>query len=205
VVTNTGNVELTTVTLNDDKLGTIALNEDQRTLFLEESVTVSVNGTWVLGQHTNAATVNGSYGEITVTDTDNANFYGVKPHEPSGGDTGGGTGGGTDTKPVRDPDPNEVNIEDVDTPLSGQPQETPEVTALPDMEVPKGDAPEGDTQQNEEIIILDSEVPLGNLPQTGTVLGTDSAWNAGLLITVCSMALLGIGYVWMGRKPEEKQ
>jgi uncharacterized repeat protein (TIGR01451 family) len=72
VVTNTGNVELTNLTLSDDKLGNISLSKT--TIAAGASVTGSATHKVVEsdlpGPITNIATVTGKYGYVTVKDTD---------------------------------------------------------------------------------------------------------------------------------------
>jgi|GEM_PF-1784231 len=89
VVTNTGNVTLTNLTLNDDKEGPITL--DKTTLAPGEQATGTASGTAVLGEYSNTATVTGTPSGLTVagqnsvmaidpvqtlTDTDPSNYFG---------------------------------------------------------------------------------------------------------------------------------
>ena len=75
IVTNTGNVPLSSVTLTDSVLGPIVI--PTTTLAVGQSFTVDVTGTWATGLHTNTATTTGSYNATTVTDTDDANYTGI--------------------------------------------------------------------------------------------------------------------------------
>jgi len=60
----------------------------------------------------------------------------------------------------------------------------PPVVVIDEEEVPLG---------NDEITILDEDVPLGNLPQSGSVVGeTSSMWRLGVLAFACGAALLGL-------------
>ena len=95
VVTNTGNVNLDNITLEDSVLGPITI--PTTTLAPEENLTVEVTGTWQEGQQTNVATVTGDYEGVTHTDTDPAHYVGVVPElffinvekfvSPDGGNT----------------------------------------------------------------------------------------------------------------------
>jgi LPXTG-motif cell wall-anchored protein len=84
VVTNTGNVALTTVVVTDDILGDVCLIGD---LALGESKTCQLNGTAVAGQYANVGTVTGLFvvpgiveqaagDQIVVSDTDPSHYFG---------------------------------------------------------------------------------------------------------------------------------
>lgn len=75
IVTNTGNLTLSNITLVDSVLGPITI--PTTTLAPGGTFTVNVVGTWGAGQNTNIATVTGQNGTITVTDTDPANYVGI--------------------------------------------------------------------------------------------------------------------------------
>lgn len=75
IVTNTGNTTLTNISLTDNILGIITIPVN--TLAPAQSFTVDQTGTWAFGQNTNVATVTGHYGEVTLLDTDPANYVGV--------------------------------------------------------------------------------------------------------------------------------
>ncbi len=75
VVTNTGDVTLTNVKVTDDKLGDISCPKN--TLAAGESMTCTASGTAELVQYANLGTVTGSYGVVTVTDTDPSHYSGV--------------------------------------------------------------------------------------------------------------------------------
>ncbi|MGF7186857.1 putative membrane protein [Desulfitispora alkaliphila] len=81
VVTNTGNVPLEKIILDDDVLGTITI--PTTTLDSGESFTVVVTGTWVEDQQVNTATVIGDYEDIIVTDKNLAHYVGVVADEPA--------------------------------------------------------------------------------------------------------------------------
>ncbi len=84
VVTNTGNVSLTNVSVSDNKfdldpgaganwsIGNLAVG-GVATFILGDDETV----TFQVGQHTNVGTVTGSFGATPVTDNDAANYWGV--------------------------------------------------------------------------------------------------------------------------------
>jgi len=80
VVTNTGNVPLTAVTVVDDKIGAITL--PKTTLAVGESITATASGTALAGQYANNATVQGVYGDTTVTDQDPSHYFGTTASEP---------------------------------------------------------------------------------------------------------------------------
>ncbi|WP_259135340.1 beta strand repeat-containing protein [Methanosalsum natronophilum] len=73
-VTNTGNVDLTNVTVTDDQLGNISVIGD---LPIGELVTVSATNTSIAGEYANIGTVTGEYNGITVTDEDPSHYFGV--------------------------------------------------------------------------------------------------------------------------------
>ncbi|GFP74495.1 beta strand repeat-containing protein [Clostridium fungisolvens] len=75
IVTNTGNVVLSNITLLDSVLGQITV--PNTTLNPGQSFTVIKVGNWSLGQHFNTATVTGRFGTITVTDMDQAYYVGI--------------------------------------------------------------------------------------------------------------------------------
>jgi Ca2+-binding RTX toxin-like protein len=93
VVKNIGNVDLSNVTLDDNRFRLDGLTGDTvkgdctytiDSLAIGDSVEVFYKGTWEKGQHTNIATTSGTYtdsnGNITITtDQDNANYFGVAP------------------------------------------------------------------------------------------------------------------------------
>ncbi|MFC2063043.1 SdrD B-like domain-containing protein, partial [Chloroflexota bacterium] len=74
VVTNTGNVPLTDVTVSDDIIGSISTIG---VLLVGESVTCSAAGTAIAGQYENYATAAGSYNGTTVTDSDYSHYFGI--------------------------------------------------------------------------------------------------------------------------------
>ena len=76
VVTNTGNVDLTNVTVVDDQ--GVAVTCPQDTLAIGESMTCTATGTAVLGQYANLGTTTGDAPDgTTVTDEDPSHYYGA--------------------------------------------------------------------------------------------------------------------------------
>lgn len=91
-------------------------------------------------------------------------------------------------------------IDEEETPLTPKPElpggtETPE-TEIPEAETPKTDKPEGD-----DSVILEPEVPLGNLPQTGT---TQSLYGGiAALAMALSAAAVTVGITLRKKEHEE--
>lgn len=81
IITNTGNTELTDLSLTDDKIGNILLSKT--TLAIGESMTVTVTGLAEAGQYDNMATVTGKDKNTTVQDHDLSHYYGTLPPKPS--------------------------------------------------------------------------------------------------------------------------
>jgi LPXTG-site transpeptidase (sortase) family protein len=75
VVTNTGNVALTNVTVTDDKGVTVTC--PQTTLAVAESMTCTASGTAQLGQYANIGTVTAYYGATLVNDSDASHYFGT--------------------------------------------------------------------------------------------------------------------------------
>ncbi len=82
VVTNTGNVELTGVSVSDDQIATISC--PQTTLAAGASMTCTATGIAVEGQYVNEGTVSATSpkGEF-VTDTDPSHYLGTEPDMPA--------------------------------------------------------------------------------------------------------------------------
>lgn len=74
VVTNTGNVTLKNVSVNDSVLGSISLGG---TLAPGATLTITRTGAHAAGTQTNTATVTGTYMAQTVEDTDTATYIGA--------------------------------------------------------------------------------------------------------------------------------
>ncbi|MFP4655792.1 MAG: PPXXXP-CTERM sorting domain-containing protein, partial [Methanohalobium sp.] len=81
-VTNTGNVDLSDVTVTDNQTGEEFVIGD---LASGESTEVSDNGTAQEGQYANLGNVTGEYGDITVSDEDPSHYLGEVPFEPNPG------------------------------------------------------------------------------------------------------------------------
>ncbi len=83
VVTNTGNVPLSNVTVTDSDF-TLPAGCIVTSLAVGASDDCIITAAWAAGQHTNTATASGSFTDgngntETDTDTDNANYYGSNP------------------------------------------------------------------------------------------------------------------------------
>jgi uncharacterized repeat protein (TIGR01451 family) len=78
LVTNTGNVNLTNIQVNDDILGSITTIIDQgdgdAILSVGESWTLEATGDASCGDYTNLGTVTGDYGDVTVSDEDPSHY-----------------------------------------------------------------------------------------------------------------------------------
>ena len=97
----------------------------------------------------------------------------------------------------------------------GRPSVTPPVedeeVILPD-DVPLGDGSNIDQtettvpvpENGEDFVITDEEVPLGNLPQTGTAQAVDPTWTLGLLALAASMSVAGLAVVTLRRREENE-
>ena len=79
VVTNTGTVDLTSVTVVDDR--GVAVSCPGTTLTAGQSMTCTGSGVAVLGQYRNLGTVTASWTSGTVTDSDPSHYYGRAPED----------------------------------------------------------------------------------------------------------------------------
>jgi len=77
VVTNTGDVSLTGVSVTDDK--GVAVSCPQTTLAIGESMTCTASGTATAGQYANVGRVDASGGGTPVSDTDPSHYFGSAP------------------------------------------------------------------------------------------------------------------------------
>ncbi len=84
-VTNSGEVSLTDISLTDDMIGSLYNDQDSSqacsmpaSLAALDSFTCYGSLAWQVGQHTNIATVSGKDGDTTASDTDPANYFGVR-------------------------------------------------------------------------------------------------------------------------------
>jgi hypothetical protein len=82
LVTNTGNVDLSDVTVTDDVMGEIC---GFGSLAVGETGTCTVTAEAVAGQHTNIGTASGAYGGTSVSDSDPANYFGKEVFVPKPG------------------------------------------------------------------------------------------------------------------------
>ncbi len=130
-------------------------------------------------------------------------FYAPKPADVNG--DGIATG--------REVSQNLVGVSMGETPVYSQ--ETlsfQEITFVPDPEIPLGEPTPGTTdpvapepETSEEIEIVDDDVPLGNLPQTGTTAETmKSSRLLGMLVMSLSLTTIGV-VVIVSRKKEKEQ
>ncbi|MCT7950424.1 hypothetical protein NG798_11540 [Ancylothrix sp. C2] len=83
-VTNTGNVELSNISLNDDQIGAISnlvsgdTDKDNK-LDTNETWVYNATGTATEGDYSNIGLVSGSYNGTTVTDSDPSSYFGANP------------------------------------------------------------------------------------------------------------------------------
>ena len=83
VVTNDGDVDLTNVVVTDDHLGPIC---SVSFLAAGDSFTCVVYGTAEAGQYANVGTATGSYGDVTVSDSDPSHYFGTEVCADADGD-----------------------------------------------------------------------------------------------------------------------
>ena len=76
VVRNTGNVELTGITVTDDMEGTISFTG---TLAAGAEANTTYTMSWASGQNINTATVTGYFGDEDYSDSDSACYFGAAP------------------------------------------------------------------------------------------------------------------------------
>ena len=77
VVTNTGNVELAGLAVNDDKGPAVSC--PQATLPPGQTMTCTASGVAVMGQYQNVGTVTASYNGAAYTASDTSHYLGIKP------------------------------------------------------------------------------------------------------------------------------
>jgi uncharacterized repeat protein (TIGR01451 family) len=82
VVTNTGTVPLSGVSVADKPNGPVACPKSS--LAASESMTCTATGKAILGQYTNVGTVTASWASGTVTDDDLSHYFGQAPKEEEG-------------------------------------------------------------------------------------------------------------------------
>ena len=95
----------------------------------------------------------------------------------------------TITTPDPDPDP---------TPVTPDPDPTP-VVNIPDMVAPLASFPEITVPEEEEFVIMDEDIPLGNLPQTGSAASA----GAGLFGLFTALSGLAAASATLLKKEEE--
>jgi hypothetical protein len=74
IVTNTGSVDLTDITLEDDQEGSVGC--PRNALVPQESMTCTVNAIATAGEYTNLATASALYETVVVSDTDRSHYRG---------------------------------------------------------------------------------------------------------------------------------
>ena len=77
VVTNTGNVPLSSIVVTDDKIGTISC--PAASLEPGAAMTCTATGLAVAGQYANVGTTTGEYGTTTVSDSDASHYFAAAP------------------------------------------------------------------------------------------------------------------------------
>ncbi len=76
VVTNLGNAPLTDISVSDDVLGEVCTIAE---LAAGSTETCSISGTATAGPHVNTGTVEGYFGDTSVSDADLAHYFGAAP------------------------------------------------------------------------------------------------------------------------------
>ena len=105
---------------------------------------------------------------------------------------GGGEGDIPDTEPPLGPGGG-----DLPAAVPGTPPDSGDVT-IPDTQLPLGDG----QQPDESMVIVDPEIPLGNLPQTGTRSQVDPTATLGAAALLFSLA---VGGLLQGRRREDQE
>jgi uncharacterized repeat protein (TIGR01451 family) len=77
LVSNTGNVTLTAVTVTDDQLGSISCPTG--TLGVNQSVVCTATGAALAGQYINLGTASGAFTDVVVADNDPSCYFGASP------------------------------------------------------------------------------------------------------------------------------
>lgn len=109
---------------------------------------------------------------------------------------------GDDDDPTPPPTSTTTDIPDENTPLAPQPDPAqPAETEIVEDEVPLAPQP----AEAEEVPIVEEAVPMGNLPQTGSVPGqaVDPSTTLGLLAFSLSLAAAGLA-ILIGRKKKDE-
>ncbi len=95
-VTNTGNVDLSNVSVTDDQVANITYIsgdvDNDNVLDLTESWIYTAAGTTTAGDYSNIGTATGQYGTLTVTANDPSNYFGADPSAAINKTTNGGDG-----------------------------------------------------------------------------------------------------------------
>lgn len=98
-----------------------------------------------------------------------------------------------------------TDIPDEETPKTDLPESNLPETEVPDEDVPTTDLPGVTPPAEDGAVIVEPEVPLGNLPQTGTVLYVELPLVFGVGAQAISLALLGVAVSMNKKRKEENE
>lgn len=182
-----------------ESLGTRSAKALYLTELSKDQVTADLGEGWINekrpGSDYSAGEVSGY---VTVTDDEESNVITVTyNYEPSDDDD-------TPATPVtpeesEEPEETPVVIEESEVPLA----ETP-ATEEPAAEAPAAEEPAAEEPGDVEIV--EPEVPMGNLPQTGTAAEpVKPAWTLSMLALSFSMAAVGLAVTFSRKKDEEQK
>jgi hypothetical protein len=172
-----------------ESLGTRSAKAVYLTELTEAQVTEDLGEGWINTNRPSGYSTGEVSGYITVTDDEESNVITVTYNYAPSDD------GDDDYTPVTTVTPEETE----------EPEETPMV--IEESEVPLAEAPviEEPAEETADLEIVEPEVPLGNLPQTGTAAEpVKPVWTLGMLILSFSLAAAGLT-ITFGRKKDEEQ
>lgn len=95
------------------------------------------------------------------------------------------------------PEKPEIELPDEELPLADLP-----TTELPEEDVPTAPGPDVTEESKEDAVILEPEVAMGNLPQTGAVLSAEFPVAVAMGVLALLVALTGVAAVLKKRKEE---
>ena len=130
----------------------------------------------------------------------------TSPVDPDDGDDDDDDNNNNNNNNNDDDDDDEiVNIEEIPSPLAPAP-ETDNTEEIPDVETPLTDAPAvPEDTEDTSVEITDNGVPMGSLPQTGTMTEpTNPTTTLGALALMASLSAAGLA-VFMARKREDSE